>query len=165
MTNSPRGEFIYVNDAGEVVAIRVNDWKAIYLENRARQLEVWREPFVHLRLPLLFNLRRDPFERAQHNSNTYHDWFIDRAYRARAAAGGGQQVSYDLKDIPPSQAPGDWSLDSLEKQIKAMTKPRSNPSSKATAGHPAVDRIRSKLLVLVSYTVSGPAAPAQYRIG
>jgi arylsulfatase A-like enzyme len=77
---SPRNEFIYVNDDGEVVAIRVGDWKAVYLENRAEQLQVWREPFVHLRLPLLFNLRRDPFEKAQHNSNTYHDWMIDRAF-------------------------------------------------------------------------------------
>ena len=78
--DSPRKEFIYVNDGGEVVAIRVGDWKAIYLENRAHQLDVWREPFVHLRLPLLFNLRRDPFEKSQHNSNTYHDWMIDRAF-------------------------------------------------------------------------------------
>ena len=58
----------------------MGDWKATYLENRADQLQVWREPFVHLRLPLLFNLRRDPFEKSQHNSNTYHDWMIDRAF-------------------------------------------------------------------------------------
>ena len=61
---SPRKEFIYVGDDGDVMAIRVGDWKAIYLENRAHQLQVWREPFVHLRLPLLFNLRRDPFEKS-----------------------------------------------------------------------------------------------------
>ena len=118
---SPRGEFIYVNDAGEVVAIRVNDWKAVYLENRARQLDVWREPFVHLRLPLLFNLRRDPFERAQQNSNTYHDWFIDRAYVLGPMQAVASRFLMTMKDYPPSQAPGDWSLDSLEKQIKAMT--------------------------------------------
>ncbi|MHB1309806.1 MAG: sulfatase-like hydrolase/transferase, partial [Limisphaerales bacterium] len=62
--DSPRKEFIYLNDGAEVVAIRVGDWKAAYLENRAEQLHVWREPFVHLRLPLLFNLRRDPFEKS-----------------------------------------------------------------------------------------------------
>ena len=118
---SPRNEFIYVNDGGEIIAIRVGDWKAIYLENRAEQLQVWREPFIQLRLPLLFNLRRDPFERAQHNSNTYHDWVIDRAYVLGPMQVIASKFLMTLKDYPPSQKPGDWSLQSLEKQIKAMT--------------------------------------------
>lgn len=119
--DSPRQEFIYVGDDGAVVAIRVGDWKAIYLENRAEQLQVWREPFVHLRLPLLFNLRRDPFERSQHNSNTYHDWMIDRAFVLVPLQAVASKFLLTLKDFPPSQPPGDWSLDSLEKQIKQMT--------------------------------------------
>jgi arylsulfatase len=119
---SPRKEFIYLNDAAEVVAIRVNDWKAIYLENRAEQLQVWREPFVHLRLPLLFNLRRDPFEKSQHNSNTYHDWMIDRAFVLVPLQTVASKFLMTLKEFPPSQKPGDWSLDSLERQIKGMTK-------------------------------------------
>jgi arylsulfatase len=119
--DSPRNEFIYLNDSAEVVAIRVNDWKAVYLENRAEQLQVWREPFVHLRLPLLFNLRRDPFERAQHNSNTYHDWMIDRAYVLGPMQVIASRFLMTLKDFPPSQTPGDWSLQSLEHQIKKMT--------------------------------------------
>jgi arylsulfatase A-like enzyme len=118
---SPRKEFIYLNDGAEVVAIRVGDWKATYLENRAEQLQVWREPFVHLRLPLLFNLRRDPFEKSQHNSNTYHDWMIDRAFVLVPLQGVASKFLMTLKDFPPSQTPGDWSLDSLEKQIKVMT--------------------------------------------
>jgi arylsulfatase len=120
---SPRNEFIYLNDAAEVVAIRVGDWKATYLENRAEQLQVWREPFIHLRLPLLTNLRRDPFEKAQHNSNTYHDWMIDRAFVLVPLQAVASRFLMTLKDFPPSQAPGDWSLDSLEKQIKAMAPP------------------------------------------
>jgi len=115
---SPRDGFIYVNDGGEVVAIRANDWKAIYLENRAHQLDVWREPFVHLRLPLLFNLRRDPFEKSQHNSNTYHDWMIDRAFVLVPLQALATKFLMTLKDFPPSQTPGDWSLDKLERQIK-----------------------------------------------
>ena len=115
---SPRDGFIYVNDGGEVVAIRVNDWKAIYLENRAHQLDVWREPFVHLRLPLLFNLRRDPFEKSQHNSNTYHDWMIDRAFVLVPLQALATKFLMTLKEYPPSQTPGDWSLDKLERQIK-----------------------------------------------
>ena len=70
---SPRNEFIYVNDDGQIVAMRYNDWKVVFLENRGVAFGVWREPFVELRVPLLFNLRRDPGERAQHNSNTYND--------------------------------------------------------------------------------------------
>jgi len=118
---SPRKEFIYLNDGAEIVAIRVGDWKATYLENRAHQLDVWREPFVHLRLPLLFNLRRDPFEKSQHNSNTYHDWMIDRAFVLVPLQAVASKFLMTLKDFPPSQKPGDWSLDSLEKQIKGMT--------------------------------------------
>jgi arylsulfatase A-like enzyme len=121
--DSPRKEFIYLSDAAEVVAIRVGDWKAAYLENRAEQLQVWREPFIHLRLPLLFNLRRDPFEKSQHNSNTYHDWMIDRAFVLVPLQAVASKFLITLKDFPPSQKPGDWSLDSLERQIKGMTVP------------------------------------------
>jgi arylsulfatase A-like enzyme len=120
VTESPRKSFIYVGDDGNVMAIRVGDWKAVYLENRAEQLQVWREPMVHLRLPLLFNLRRDPFEKSQHNSNTYHDWMIDRAFVLIPLQAVASEFLMSLKEFPPSQTPGDWSLDSLEKQIKAM---------------------------------------------
>jgi arylsulfatase len=118
--DSPRKEFIYAGDDGAVMAIRVGDWKAIYLENRAEQLQVWREPLVHLRLPLLFNLRRDPFEKSQHNSNTYHDWMIDRAFVLVPLQTVASKFLMTMKEFPPSQKPGDWSLDSLEKQIKGM---------------------------------------------
>jgi arylsulfatase len=118
---SPRKEFIYLNDSAEIVAIRVGDWKATYLENRAEKLDVWREPFVHLRLPLLFNLRRDPFEKSQHNSNTYHDWMIDRAFVLVPLQAVASKFLMTLQEFPPSQKPGDWSLDSLEKQVKRMT--------------------------------------------
>jgi arylsulfatase len=117
---SPRKEFIYVDDGGEIVAIRAFDWKAVYAENRADRLQIWKEPFVHLRAPDIYNLRRDPFEKAKIGSNTYEDWFIDRAY-----LGGPMQVIASrflmtLKEYPPSQAPGDWSLKSLEERIKHM---------------------------------------------
>ncbi len=118
---SPRNEFIYVGDDGDVMAIRVGDWKAIYLENRAHQLQVWREPLVHLRLPLLFNLRRDPFEKSYENSNTYHDWMIDRAYVLGPMQVVASRFLMTMKEFPPSQTPGDWSLGSLERQIKQMT--------------------------------------------
>jgi arylsulfatase len=84
-------------------------------------LQVWREPFIKLRLPLIFNLRRDPFEKAQHNSNTYHDWVIDRAYMLGPMQVVASKFLLTMKDYPPSQTPGDWSLASLEAQIKSMT--------------------------------------------
>lgn len=118
---SPRSKFIYIADNGDVAAIRVGDWKAVYLENRAEQLQVWREPFIELRLPLLFNLRRDPFEKAQHNSNTYHDWMIDRAYVLGPMQVVASQFLMTLKDYPPSQTPGDWSLSTLEAKVRGMT--------------------------------------------
>ena len=97
---SPRNEFIYVNDDGQIVAMRYEDWKAVFLENRGEAFGVWREPFTELRVPLLFNLRRDPFEKAQHNSNTYNDWFLDRAFRARADAEDRGQVPHDHEGVP-----------------------------------------------------------------
>jgi hypothetical protein len=100
---------------------RLADWKATYLENRANQLDVWREPFVHLRLPLLFNLRRDPFEKSQQNSNTYHDWMIERAFALVPLQAVASKFLMTMKEYPPSQTPGDWSLDTLEKQFKQMT--------------------------------------------
>jgi arylsulfatase len=119
---SPRNEFIYLNDAAEVVAIRVGDWKATYMENRAMQLQVWREPFVNLRAPMLVNLRRDPFEKAQESANNYNDWYIDRAFVLVPLQGVASKFLLTLKDFPPSQKPGDWSLQSLERQIKGMTR-------------------------------------------
>jgi arylsulfatase len=118
---SPRNEFIYVGDDGNVMSIRVGDWKATYLENRAKQLQIWREPFIKLRMPLLFNLRRDPFEKAYEYSNTYHDWMIDRAYVLGPMQVVASKFLMTMKEFPPSQKPGDWSLSSLEEQIKSMT--------------------------------------------
>jgi arylsulfatase len=117
---SPRKEFIYVDDGGHVAAIRVGDWKAVYLENRANTLQIWKEPFVALRAPDLYNLRRDPFEKAKIGSNTYEDWYIDRAYLLGPMQVVASRFLMTLKDYPPSQAPGDWSLSSLEERIKYM---------------------------------------------
>ena len=117
---SPRKKFIYTDDGGNVVSIRVGDWKAIYAENRADRLQIWKEPFVQLRAPDLYNLRRDPFEKAKIGSNTYEDWYIDRAYLLGPMQVVASQFLLTLKEYPPSQAPGDWSLRSLEEQIKRM---------------------------------------------
>jgi C-terminal region of aryl-sulfatase len=120
--NSPREAFVYVNDDGDIVAIRWNDWKVVYKENRGEAFGVWREPFTDLRVPLLFNLRRDPYERAQHNANTYHDWFLDRSYIAFGASEIALKFLVTLRDYPPSQTPGSFNLEALKKRIESTTR-------------------------------------------
>jgi arylsulfatase len=115
---SPRNEFFYVNDDGQVVAIRYGDWKVVFLENRGEAFGVWREPFTEIRVPLLFNLRRDPFERAQHNSNTYNDWFLDRAFVIVPLQGMAARFLTTMKDYPPSQSPGSFNLGKIEAQLR-----------------------------------------------
>jgi len=117
--DSPRKEFMYVNDDGQIVAMRYDQWKAVFLENRGQAFEVWREPFTELRVPLLFNLRRDPFEKAQHNSNTYNDWFMDRVFVLVPLQAMAGKFLATMKDYPPSQTPGAFNLTKIEAQLKA----------------------------------------------
>ncbi len=116
---SPRHEFLYVNDDGQIVAMRYDAWKAVFLENRGVAFEVWREPFTELRVPLLFNLRRDPFEHAQHNSNTYNDWFLDRVFVLAPMQQLAAKFLLTMKEYPPSQSPGSFNLEKVQKQIEA----------------------------------------------
>jgi arylsulfatase len=117
---SPRNEFIYVNDDGQVVALRYMDWKAVFLENRGEAFGVWREPFTELRVPLLFNLRRDPFEKAQHNSNTYNDWFLDRPFVIIPMQQFIGKFLMTMVEYPPSQKPGSFNLEGIQKKIEEM---------------------------------------------
>jgi arylsulfatase len=118
VTASPRNEFWYVNDDGQIVAARYQDWKVVFLENRGQAFGVWREPFTELRVPLLFHLRRDPFEKAQHNSNTYNDWFLDRVFVIVPIQGLAAQFLQTMKEYPPSQTPGSFNLSRIEEQLR-----------------------------------------------
>jgi len=115
---SPRQEFVYVNDDGQIVALRYDAWKAVFLENRGEAFGVWREPFIELRVPLLFNLRRDPFEKAQHNSNTYNDWFLDRPFVIVPLQKMAGDFLMTMKEYPPSQTPGSFNLEKIKKTIE-----------------------------------------------
>jgi len=115
---SPRDAFVYVNDDGDIVAVRWNDWKVVYKENRGHGFGVWREPFTNLRVPLVFNLRRDPYERAQHNANIYEDWALDRPYIIFGTQTIAVQFLETLRKYPPSQTPGSFNLDSAVKHLK-----------------------------------------------
>ncbi len=116
---SPRKGFIYVSDGGQIVAVRHGDWKVVYNENRGVAFEVWREPFIELRVPLLFNLRRDPFERAQHESNAYNDWLINRAFIVYGANAYALRFLMTFREFPPTQKPGSFTLDSVIKQLES----------------------------------------------
>ena len=115
---SPRNEFWYVNDDGQIVAARYDAWKVVFMENRGEAFGVWREPFTELRVPLLFNLRRDPFEKAQHNSNTYNDWFLDRPFVVVPIQGMAAQFLQTMKEYPPSQEPGSFNLSKIEEKLR-----------------------------------------------
>ena len=115
---SARREFWYVNDDGQVVAARYGDWKVVFLENRGQAFGVWREPFTELRVPLLFHLRRDPFEKAQHNANTYNDWFLERPFVVVPIQALAAKFLQTMKDYPPSQTPGSFNLSKIEEQLR-----------------------------------------------
>jgi arylsulfatase A-like enzyme len=108
---SPRRFFFYINDDGQLVAVRHGDWKLVFMEQRAKQLACWAEPFVPLRVPKIFNLRQDPFERADENSNTYYDWLISHAYLLYGAQALVAQQIQSFKDFPPRQKPASFNLD------------------------------------------------------
>ena len=114
---SPRQQFYYVNDDAQLVALRLGDWKYVFMEQRAKQLAVWLEPFVELRAPKLINLRRDPFERAIDDSNTYYDWFIDRIYLVVPAQAAVAQAVQQFAEFPPRQKPASFNLDRVMEQL------------------------------------------------
>jgi arylsulfatase A-like enzyme len=101
---SPRPGFVYFSDDGDVLALRFDNWKIVFMEQRAQgTLRIWAEPFVALRVPKLFNLRTDPFERADITSNSYYDWFIDNDYIALAATAVMTQFLATFREFPPRQ--------------------------------------------------------------
>jgi arylsulfatase len=122
---SPRHEFFYFNDDGSLVALRFDQWKLVFQEQRAHGYEVWQEPFVTLRLPKLFNLRTDPFERADHEGIDYPRWRLERAFLLVPAQQFVGQFLETFREFPPSQKPGSFSLDAaMEKLQQASSRGR-----------------------------------------
>jgi arylsulfatase len=115
---SPRDTFFYVSDDGDILAIRYNDWKVVLMEQRAKQLACWAEPFVPLRMPKMFNLRRDPFERADENSNTYWDWVLEHAYLVYGMQSLVEKQIQAFVEYPPRQKPASFNLDQVLAQLQ-----------------------------------------------
>jgi arylsulfatase len=110
----PRKEIFYFSDDGDLTALRWDDWKLIFMEQRVNgTFQVWQEPFIPLRVPYIENLRRDPYERAQITSNTYYDWMLDRAYLLVPAQSYVSQFLATFKEFPPRQKAASFALDQV----------------------------------------------------
>jgi arylsulfatase len=114
---SPRNAFFYVSDDGGVMAVRAGDWKLVFEEQRALSTAVWAEPFVKLRLPHIFSLRRDPFERADFNSNVYYDWMINHVPQLYLVQGLVQDQIANYVKYPPRQKAASFNLDAVMAQL------------------------------------------------
>ena len=118
---SPREEIFYFSDDGDLTALRYEDWKLIFMEQKTMgTFRVWMEPFTPLRLPLIENLRRDPYERATITSNTYHDWQLDRVFLMVPAQTYVGRFLETFKEFPPRQKAASFSLDEV---MQKLTKP------------------------------------------
>jgi arylsulfatase A-like enzyme len=118
---SPRKGFIYFSDDGDLVALRFDNWKVVFMEQRASgTLRVWSEPFVALRLPKLFNLRTDPFERTEITSNTYYQWTLGNGYLVLAASLIVAEFLKTFKDFPPRQKAASFTIDQAMEKMESV---------------------------------------------
>ncbi len=117
---NPRKGFLYWSDDGDLMALRVGNWKAQFLEQRAHGVGVWMEPLVALRVPKIFNLRSDPYERASEDASMFYDkWLIDRAFLLVPAQAIVGEFLKTFEAFPPRQKPASFSIDqALEKARK-----------------------------------------------
>ncbi|CCH77416.1 Sulfatase [Nostocoides japonicum T1-X7] len=118
--DSPRKHFFYVSDDGDLTALRYDNWKVVFMEQRARgTLNVWLEPYTVLRAPKLFNLRTDPYERADITSNTYFDWVFDHVWLFIPAQAYVTQMIATLHEFPPRQKPASFTIDQAMAKLQA----------------------------------------------
>jgi hypothetical protein len=117
---SPRNAFVYFSDDGDVLGLRFDNWKVVFMEQRAQgTLQIWAEPFVPLRVPKLFNLRTDPFERADITSNTYYDWFLDSAILVFTASAVVGEFLETFEEFPPRQKAASFTIDQAVAKLEA----------------------------------------------
>jgi arylsulfatase len=118
--DSPRQFFFYVSDDGDLTAIRWYVWKFMFLEQRAAgTMQIWAEPFTELRMPKIFNLRTDPYERADVTSNTYWDWVLDHAYLMAPSQMFVAEMALSLVEFPSRQEPTSWTVSAMLEKLRA----------------------------------------------
>jgi arylsulfatase A-like enzyme len=119
-TSSPRPGFFYFSDDGDLMAVRFDNWKQVFMEQRAAgTLQVWAEPFTLLRVPKLFNLRTDPYERADITSNTYWDWLMDHAFLAVPTQAIVGEFLATFREFPPRQKAASFTVDQVMDKLLA----------------------------------------------
>jgi arylsulfatase len=117
---SPRPGFLYFDDDGDLVALRLDNWKAVFMEQRMQgTLRIWQEPFVPLRFPKLFNLRTDPYERADITSNTYWDWILEHVYLFIPAQELVARFLATFGEFPPRQKAASFTIDQVVAKMMA----------------------------------------------
>ncbi|MBO9329314.1 arylsulfatase [Achromobacter pulmonis] len=115
---SARNDFYYFNDDGILVSMRYDDWKVVFCEQRAPgNLNIWQEPFVCLRVPKVFNLRMDPYERADITSDQYNDWLGKNAYLTEIGTMKATAFMETFVTYPPSQRPASFSIDQVQERV------------------------------------------------
>jgi arylsulfatase A-like enzyme len=118
-TKSPREEFFYFNDDGGLDALRYDNWKIVFSEQRIEgTMRIWAEPFVTLRLPKIFNLRTDPYERADITSNTYYEWLVEHLFLLVPVQKIVGDFLATFKEFPPDQKSGSFSVDQVLEKLK-----------------------------------------------
>jgi hypothetical protein len=118
-TKDPRESFFYFNDDAQLVAIRYDNWKLVFMEQRVKgTLQIWQEPFVPLRVPNIYNLRTDPYEMADVTSNTYYDWLLDHVYMCVPVQTYVANFIATFKDFPPRQSAASFNLDDVMKKLQ-----------------------------------------------
>jgi len=127
----PRDSFFYFSDDGMLVGTRAKDWKIVYAEQRSKKFDVWREPFVRLRLPKLFHLRRDPFERADTDSNGYNTWWEENTAWLQYGSAKALMFAQSFRHFPARQAPNSFTVDGV---VKQLTTYRPKPGEAVGAG-------------------------------
>jgi arylsulfatase len=119
-SKSPRNSFFYFSDDGDLLALRYDNWKMVFMEQRCRgTLQVWAEPFTSLRVPKLFNLRTDPFEHADSDSNTYFDWFLDHSFLVVPAQEVVSKFLATFREFPPRQKAASFTIDQVMEKLTA----------------------------------------------
>ncbi len=117
---TPRKGFIYFDDDGNLVALRAGNWKSVFMEQRCQgTLGIWGEPFTALRIPKLYNLRTDPFERADITSNTYWDWYLSKAYMIMGAQAIVGKFLETFKEFPPRQKAASFTIDQAMQKMES----------------------------------------------
>ena len=116
--HSPRKLFFYISDDGDILALRFDNWKVVFMEQRcAGTLKVWGEPFTRLRLPKIYNLRTDPYEFADVTSNSYYEWFLYHAYILYGAFTLADKFAETFKEFPIIQKPNSFTIDEAIKML------------------------------------------------